>query len=130
MDKWDQKVITIATGAATMLTVIIAAVTLVVVFVLQMDAQRAELRAEQRADIADLRTEQRADIADLRTDLRAIFVTWLIESTGQVSVSLRSSSTRHGWTPRTRSCCVRPIRTPVRNDPHAHRTASNLRTPR
>ena len=71
MDKWDQRLITIATGGATMLTVIIAAVTLVVVFVLQMDAQRVELRTEQRADIADLRTEQRADIADLRTDLRA-----------------------------------------------------------
>ena len=69
MESWDQRMITILTGAATMVTVIIAAVSLVLVFVSQMDAQRAELRSEQRADIAGLREDQRADIADLRADI-------------------------------------------------------------
>ena len=72
MDSWDQRVITIVTGAATMATVIIAAVSLVLVFVIQMDAQRAELRSEQRADIAELRSEQRAGIADLREDIQSL----------------------------------------------------------
>ena len=71
MDSWDQKMITMVTGAATITTVVIAAVSLVLVFVSQMDAQRAELRSEQRADIADLRSDLRADIAELRSDLRA-----------------------------------------------------------
>ena len=72
MESWDQRMITIVTGAATMVTVIIAAVSLVLVFVSQMDAQRAELRSEQRADIVGLREDLRADIADLRADLRGM----------------------------------------------------------
>ena len=46
MDSWDQRVITIVTGAATIATVIIAEVSLVLFFVIQMDVQRAELRSE------------------------------------------------------------------------------------
>ena len=65
MDRWDPGLVTIATGAATIATVIIAAVSLVLVFVSQMDAQRAEVRSEQRADIADLRSDLRADIRGL-----------------------------------------------------------------
>ena len=60
MDRWDLRVITVVMGAATIAKVIITAVSLVLVFVIQMDAQRAELRSEQRADIAELRSEQRA----------------------------------------------------------------------
>ena len=70
MDRWDQRLITIVTGAATIATVIIAAVSLVLVFVIQMDAQRTELRSEQRADIAELRSELRSDIGGLREDIR------------------------------------------------------------
>ena len=52
--------------AATIVTIIVAAISLGLLFISQMNAQRAELRAEQRADVAEIR----ADIATLadRTD--------------------------------------------------------------
>lgn len=68
MDRWDPGLVTIATGAATIATVIIAAASVALVIVTQTDSQHEE----KGADIPELRWDLRADIAELRADIRGL----------------------------------------------------------